>query len=361
MTAKRRKKALITGITGQDGSYISELLLDKGYEVYGITRRTSSFNRGRIEHLYLYENKRGNLLKLLYGDLNDASSLNRALEKVCPDEIYNLASQSHVGISFQVPEYTSEINGIGTLRLLDAIKEIKLKARFYQASSSEIFGNSTLSSQNESTPFHPRSPYACAKAYSFYITQNYREAYNMFICNGFLFNHESPRRSENFVTRKITLSLARIKFGLQDKLLLGNLNARRDWGYAKDYVEAMWLMLQQDKPDDYVIATGESHSVREFAELAAGEAGMKLIWRGKGSKEKGVDKNTGRVIIEVDPDYFRPTDVEALRGDPSKAVMKLGWNPKKTSFRELVKIMAKADLGLARHETLAKKMGIGNA
>ncbi len=358
MAKRSCRKALVTGITGQDGSYISEFLLDKGYEVYGITRRTSSFNRGRIEHLYLDENRHRGLLKLLYGDLNDASSLNRTLEKVCPDEIYNLASQSHVGISFQIPEYTSEINGIGTLRLLDAIKEIKLKTRFYQASSSEIFGNSSSSSQNESTPFHPRSPYACAKAYSFYITQNYREAYNMFICNGFLFNHESPRRSENFVTRKITLSLARIKFGLQDKLFLGNLNARRDWGYAKDYVEAMWLMLQQDEPDDYVIATGENHSVREFAELAAKEIGLELMWQGKGKNEKGIDKKTKRVIVEVDPNYFRPTDVESLLGDPSKSIKKLGWNPQKTSFKELIKIMVQADLKLAYHEALAKKIGI---
>lgn len=352
------KKALITGITGQDGSYLAEFLLGKGYDVYGVIRRTSSFNRHRIEHLYLFGKKYKGRLNLLYGDLNDASSLNRILEKVQPNEIYNLAAQSHVGVSFQIPEYTTEVNGVGTIRLLDAIKEVKLKTRFYQASSSEIFGSYPTASQSESTPFHPRSPYACAKAFSFYITQNYKEAYNMFICNGFLFNHESPRRSENFVSRKITMSLARMKFGLQDKLLLGNLNARRDWGFAKDYVEAMWLMLQQREPDDYVIATGENHSVREFAEMAAKEIGIDLVWKGKGLSEKGIDRKTKRTIVQVDPAYFRPTDVETLLGNPSKAIKKLGWNPKKTSFKELVKIMVKSDLKFARHEAIGRKMGI---
>ncbi|MBN2452711.1 MAG: GDP-mannose 4,6-dehydratase [Candidatus Omnitrophica bacterium] len=352
------KKALITGITGQDGSYLAEFLLDKGYHVYGVIRRTSLFKRHRIEHLYLFDGQHNDRLKLMYGDLNDASSLNRILEKVKPDEIYNLAAQSHVGISFQMPEYTTNVNALGIIRLLDAIKEVKLKTKFYQASSSEIFGSFPAKSQSEATPFHPRSPYACAKAFSFYITQNYREAYGMFICNGFLFNHESPRRSENFVSRKITMSLARMKFGLQKKLLLGNLNARRDWGYAKDYVEAMWLMLQQPKPDDYVIATGENHSVREFAELAAKGIGIDLIWKGKGLNEKGIDRRTKKTIIEVDPDYFRPTDVETLLGNPDKAVKKLGWKPKKTLFKELIRMMMESDLKLAEHEALGRRMGI---
>ncbi|MFC1595717.1 GDP-mannose 4,6-dehydratase [Candidatus Margulisiibacteriota bacterium] len=348
------KRALIAGITGQDGAYLAEFLLNKGYKVYGIVRRSSSFNRSRIEHLYLYDESRfKNKVELLYGDLNDASSLNRIIEKVRPDEIYNLAAQSHVGISFKVPEYTAEITGLGTTRLIDAIREVGVKSKFYQASSSEMFGNSECP-QNENTPFMPQSPYACAKVYSYYITKNYREAYNMFICNGILFNHESPLRGENFVTRKITLSLARIKYGLQDVLELGNLSAKRDWGYAKDYVQAMWLMLQQDEPDDYVVATGETRSVREFTETAANEIGIKLIWKGENENEVGIDSATGKEIVVINPDYYRPTDVNLLLGDPGKAVRKLGWNPRNTSFEDLVKIMVKSDLELARKEALIK-------
>lgn len=349
------KKALITGITGQDGSYLAELLLAKGYEVYGVIRRSSSFNRGRIEHLYLYgDNKYSEKLTLLYGDLNDASSLNRIIEKSRPDEIYNIAAQSHVGISFVIPEYTAEITGVGTVRLLDAIREVGSKARFYQASSSEMFGNAQEIPQKETTMFDPRSPYACAKVFSFYIARNYREAYKMFICNGILFNHESPRRGENFVSRKITLSLSRIKYGLQEKLVLGNLNAKRDWGYAKDYVEAIWLMLQQKEPDDYVVATGENHSVREFVELAAKEIGYELYWRGRGLEEEGIDKKTEKVIVAISADYLRPAEVDVLKGDPSKAVRRLGWNPNKTSFEELVRIMVTDDLELAKNEALVR-------
>lgn len=349
------KKALITGITGQDGSYLAEFLLEKGYKIYGIIRRSSSFNRDRLEHLYLYkESKCADRFELLYGDLNDASSLNRIIEKVQPDEIYNLAAQSHVGISFEVPEYTAEIDAVGALRLLDSIREVGIKPRFYQASSSEIFGNTPECPQRETTPFYPRSPYACAKAFSFNIARNYREAYNMFICNGILFNHESPRRGENFVSRKITLSLARIKFGLQEKLILGNLEAKRDWGYAPDYVEVMWLMLQQDQPDDYVIATGEAHNVREFIELATPYVGMDIKWEGKGLEEKGIDINSGKVIVEMNSKYFRPCDIACLLGDPAKAVKKLGWNPNKTSLKDLVEIMVEADLKVAQREALIR-------
>lgn len=350
------KTALITGITGQDGSYLAEFLLAKGYRVIGIIRRSSSFNRQRIEPLYLYkDSKYANRLELCYGDLNDASSLNRIIERVKPNEIYNLAAQSHVGISFEVPEYTAEISGVGTVRLLDAIRDVGLKTKFYQAGSSEMFGNVVERPQKETTPFYPRSPYACAKAFSFYIARNYREAYKMFICNGILFNHESPRRGENFVTRKITLSLARLKYGLQDKLVLGNLDATRDWGYAKDYVEAMWLMLQQDKPDDYIVATGKSYSVRQFVELVAKELALELVWQGEGMNEKGFDQKTGNVIVEISRDYFRPTEVDFLQGDPSNAVGKLGWNPNKTSIQELAAIMVKSDLKVAKKEALIKE------
>src|SRR3989339_227824 len=335
------KKALITGITGQDGSYLAEFLIGKGYEVHGIIRRSSSFNTERIDHIYRDPHDKGAKLFLHYGDLTDGSNLNRILEKVHPDEIYNLGAQSHVKVSFEIPEYTADADGLGTLRLLDAIRDSGLKVKFYQAGSSEMFG-STKPPQNENSTFHPRSPYACAKVYSHNIAVNYREAYNMFVCNGILFNHESPRRGGTFVTKKITEALAKIARGEQEKLYLGNLDAKRDWGYALDYVEAMWLMLQQDKPDDYVVATGENHSVREFAEEVAKYFGFDLVWEGKELKEKGVDKKTGKTLIEVDEKYFRPLEVDSLLGDPSKARTKLGWNPK-TKFKELVKIMCEAE------------------
>ncbi len=346
------KRALITGITGQDGSYLAEFLLEKDYAVYGLVRRSSSFNRERIEHLYLYDDQKKHV-ELLYGDLNDASSLNRILEKVQPDEIYNLAAQSHVGISFEIPEYTAEITAVGTVRLLDAMRDLGISAKFYQASSSELFGKTNGLPQNEMTPFYPRSPYACAKAYAYYITKNYRESYNIFACNGILFNHESPRRGENFVSRKITLSLARIKHGLQERLVLGNLDAKRDWGYAKDYVEAMWLMLQQPMPEDYVIATGETHSVRKFCELAAARAGYDIQWEGQGLDEKGIDRKTGRTIIVVDKKFFRPCEVDFLLGDPAKAMRQLGWNPRTTSFEQLVEVMMDSDL---RTSAIEKKL-----
>jgi GDPmannose 4,6-dehydratase len=338
------KKALITGITGQDGSYLAELLLSKGYEVHGIIRRASTFNTKRIDHLYKDPHNEDVRLFLHYGDLTDSSNLNRLIEKIQPDEIYNLAAQSHVKVSFEVPEYTAEVVGIGTLRLLDAIKETGVKTKFYQASTSELFGGlPETAPQNEKTPFYPRSPYAAAKLYAYWITVNYREAYNIFACNGILFNHESPRRGETFVTRKITMAVANIVKGKQDKLYLGNLNAKRDWGYAGDYVEAMWLMLQQDEPDDYVIATGETHSVREFCEKAFECVGIKIEWVGSGIEEKGIDSKTGRVLVEVDPRYFRPTEVDLLIGDATKAKQKLGWQPKVT-FDELVKMMVESDL-----------------
>jgi GDPmannose 4,6-dehydratase len=320
------KKALITGITGQDGSYLAEHLLDKGYEIYGIIRRSSSINTARIDHLYQDPHERGQRLKFVYGDLNDSSSLNKIIQKVQPDEIYNLGAQSHVRVSFDIPEYTGEVTGLGTLRLLEATRETGIKAKFYQASTSELFGKAKEVPQNESTPFHPRSPYAAAKAYAYYIALNYREAYHMFVCNGILFNHESPRRGEAFVTRKITKAAARIKFGLQKKLYLGNLEARRDWGYAKDYVAAMWLMMQQEEPDDYVIATGETHSISDFLEEAFGYIGMD--WRR---------------YVEINPDYLRPTEVDFLVGDSNKARKKLGWNPTVT-FTELVRLMVDHDL-----------------
>ena len=344
--------ALITGITGQDGSYLAEFLLSKGYEVHGIIRRSSSFNTGRIEHLYLDEwvrdMHRRRLVHLHYGDMTDSSSLIRIISMVKPDEIYNLAAQSHVKVSFDVPEYTADTDAIGVLRLLEAVRILgrEKSTRIYQASTSELFGQVQEVPQRETTPFYPRSPYSLAKLYAFWIMKNYRESYGMYAVNGILFNHESERRGENFVTRKITLAAARIAAGLQDKLYLGNLDARRDWGYAPDYVECMWLILQQPEPDDYVIATGEYHTVREFATLAFARAGIELQWQGSGLDEKGVDAATGRVLVEVDPRFFRPAEVEQLLGDPSKAREKLGWNPTKTSFEELVNRMVDADIKL---------------
>lgn len=344
------KAALITGVTGQDGSYLAEFLLDKGYEVHGIVRPASTFNRERIEHLHFYDNPTRENLLLHYGDMTDSSNLIRIIREVEPDEIYHLAAQSHVKISFEVPEYAANADGIGTLRLLEAVRFLGLgeTTKIYNASTSELYGQAEEFPQNEKTPFHPRSPYAIAKLYSYWIAQNYREAYNLLTCNGILFNHESPRRGENFVSRKITLSVARIVAGKQKSLRLGNLNAKRDWGYAPDYVEAMWLMMQQEEPEDYVMATGESHSVREFTEKAFKEAGIDIEWRGEGVNEKGIDSNTGKVLVEVSPEYFRPADVDFLLGDASKARAKLGWKPKVT-FKELVKIMIHADL---------KKVGI---
>lgn len=338
----KTKKALITGITGQDGSYLTELLLDKGYEVHGIIRRSSNFNTDRIDHLYKDPHEKDVKLFLHYGDLSDASNVSRILEKVQPDEIYNLGAQSHVQVSFEMPEYTGNVDALGTLRLLDAIKESKLGVKFYQAGSSEMFGKVQEIPQKETTPFYPRSPYAVAKVYSHWITVNYRESYNLFACNGILFNHESPRRGGTFVTKKITNALAKIKMGTQDVLYLGNLDAKRDWGYAKDYVEAMWLMLQQDEPGDYVIATGEQYSVRQFVEHAGKLLGYEIEWKGSGLKEKGIDKKTGKTIVEVDEKYMRPAEVETLLGDASKAKEVLGWKPK-VKFEELVEIMLRAE------------------
>ena len=341
------KKALITGITGQDGSYLAELLLEKGYEVHGMIRRSSSFNTGRIDHIYHDPHEKNVRLFLHYGDLNDASSINMLLRNIKPDEIYNLGAQSHVRVSFDIPEYTGEVDGLGVVRILEGIRETGLKTKFYQASSSELYGKVVETPQTETTPFYPRSPYACAKAYSFYITQNYRESYNMYACNGILFNHESPRRGETFVTRKITRAAARIKLGLQECLYLGNLDAKRDWGFAGDYVEAMWLMLQQEKADDYVIASGETYMVRTFAELVFARLGMPLEWRGAGEQEEGVDSATGRTVIRIDPKYFRPAEVDLLLGDPSKAKRELGWTLK-TSFEQLVNMMTDSDLKAAQ-------------
>jgi len=360
------KVALITGITGQDGSYLAEFLIEKGYEVHGVLRRSSSFNTGRIEHLYLDEwvrdMKKKRLVELHWGDMTDSSSLIRIISEIRPDEIYNLAAQSHVKVSFDVPEFTAEVDAVGVLRLLEAVRIVGLAdtCRIYQASTSELYGKVQEVPQRESTPFYPRSPYGVAKMYGFWMMKNYRESYGMYCCNGILFNHESERRGENFVTRKITLAVARIAKGCQDKLYLGNLNALRDWGYAKDYIECMWLMLQQDQPDDFVIATGQSHSVREFCTLAFHEAGIELRWEGDGVNEKGIcvadnraTLNTklstlnsleGKALVEVDPKYFRPAEVDQLLGDPTKARTVLGWNPQKTSFEELVRIMVKHDL-----------------
>lgn len=344
------KRALITGITGQDGSFLAEFLIEKGYEVHGIIRRSSSFNTQRIEHLYLKEwikdQKQERAINLHYGDMTDSSSLIRILQQIQPDEIYNLAAQSHVKVSFDVPEYTAETDAVGTLRLLEAIRILGLekKTKIYQASTSELYGLVQEVPQKETSPFYPRSPYGVAKLYGFWITKNYRESYGMFAVNGILFNHESERRGETFVTRKITLAAARIAKGLQEKLYLGNLSALRDWGYAKDYVECMWLMLQHSTPEDFVVATGEAHSVREFCTLAFKYAGIELKWEGEGVNEKGIDVKTGKVLVEVDEKYFRPAEVEQLLGDASKAQRLLGWNPRKTSFEDLVKIMVESDL-----------------
>ena len=346
------KKALITGVTGQDGSYLAELLLQKGYEVHGMIRRSSSFNTGRIDHIYHDPHESGARLSLHYGDLDDASSINRLLREVRPDEIYNLGAQSHVRVSFDVPEYTGEVDALGTVRILEGIRETGLDTRFYQASSSELYGKVVETPQRETTPFYPRSPYACAKAYAFYITLNYRESYDMFACNGILFNHESPRRGETFVTRKITRAAAKIKLGLQECLYLGNIEAKRDWGFAGDYVEGMWRMLQADRPDDYVIATGETHSVRRFAELVFARLGMPLSWQGAGVQEQGVDQVSGKVVVKIDPRYFRPAEVDLLLGDAGKAKRELGWEPG-TSFGKLVEMMTDEDLALARRELRA--------
>jgi GDPmannose 4,6-dehydratase len=337
------KRALITGITGQDGSYLVELLLEKGYEVFGIVRRSSSFNTERIDHLYQDPHEPNTRLRMFYGDLNDSSSLNTILRKTEPDEIYNLGAQSHVRVSFDVPEYTGEVTGLGTVRILEAIRETGISPKFYQASSSELYGKVREVPQNENTPFYPRSPYACAKAYAYHITVNYRESYDLFACNGILFNHESERRGETFVSRKITRAATRIKLGLQQKLYMGNLDAQRDWGYAKDYVYAMWLMLQAEKPDDYVIATGETHSVREFLDLAFGR--LDLDWKD---------------YVEIDPRYYRPAEVDQLLGDATKARKELGWEPK-VDFKELVRIMVDYDLKLAQQELSQKETGLALA
>ena len=369
------KKALITGITGQDGSFLAEFLIEKGYEVHGVLRRSSSFNTGRIEHLYLDEwvrdMKKKRLVNLHWGDMTDSSSLIRIISEVRPDEIYNLAAQSHVKVSFDVPEFTADADANGVLRLLEAVRIAGLadSCRIYQASTSELFGLVQEVPQRETTPFYPRSPYGVAKLYGFWIMKNYRESYNMYCCNGILFNHESERRGETFVTRKITLAAARIAQGFQDKLYLGNLNSLRDWGYAKDYVECMWLILQQDKPDDYVVATGQYHSVREFCTIAFKEVGIELEWQGEGVNEKGIVKSIspqfsilnsqlsiGSTLVEVDPKYFRPAEVDQLLGDPTKAKTQLGWNPQKTSFEELVKIMVQHDMKKVRKLYLREQL-----
>ncbi len=355
-----QKIALITGVNGQDGSYLAELLIEKGYEVHGILRRSSIFNTARIEHLYIddlvEDMHKKRKLTLHYGDMTDSSSLIRIIQEVKPDEIYNLAAQSHVKVSFEIPEYTANSDAIGTLRVLEAIRILGLekKTRIYQASTSELYGMVQEIPQSETTPFYPRSPYAVAKQYAFWITKNYREAYGMYAVNGILFNHESERRGETFVTRKITLAVANIKNGHQKKLYLGNLDSLRDWGYAKDYVECMWLMLQHDTPEDFVIATGEQHSVREFASLAFKEVGIDIIWNGSDINEVGVNKATKEVVVEIDPKYFRPTEVETLLGNPAKAKKLLGWNPSKTSFEELVKIMVKHDLDYVEKQKLLR-------
>ncbi len=351
------KKALITGVTGQDGAYLAEFLLEKGYEVHGMKRRTSLFNTDRIDHLYRDPHESGVRLFLHHGDMTDSSSLTRIIQQVSPDEIYNLAAQSHVAVSFEEPEYTANSDALGALRILEAMRILGLekKARFYQASTSELYGLVQEVPQKETTPFYPRSPYAVAKLYAYWITVNYREAYGMYACNGILFNHESPVRGETFVTRKITRALARIKLGLQECLYLGNLDAKRDWGHAKDYVQMMWLMLQQQQAEDFVIATGEQFSVRQFVEAAAKEISLKITWKGQGPEEKGYDER-GKCIVAVDPKYFRPTEVEALLGDPSKAKNKLGWVPK-IRFAELVAEMMREDLKVAERDELVKKHG----
>jgi len=352
------KKALITGITGQDGAYLAEFLLSKGYEVHGVKRRASSFNTDRIDHLYKDPHEKDRRLILHYGDLTDSTNLIRIVQDVQPDEIYNLAAQSHVQVSFETAEYTANTDGLGTLRILEAIRilDLEKKTRFYQASTSELYGKVQEVPQKETTPFYPRSPYAVAKLYAYWITVNYREAYDMDACNGILFNHESPLRGETFVSRKITRALTRIKVGLQDCLYLGNMDAKRDWGHAKDYVEMQWLMLQQAEPEDFVIATGEQHSVREFVELTAKELDVNIKWSGSGINETGMDAATGNIIVRVDSRYFRPTEVETLLGDPTKAKEKLGWTPK-ISFNELVRQMAQEDLELAKRDSLIKEKG----
>ena len=353
-----KKKALITGVTGQDGAYLAELLLAKGYEVHGMKRRTSLFNTARIDHIYTDIHEDENNFFLHHGDMTDSSSLTRIIQEITPDEIYNLAAQSHVAVSFEEPEYTANSDALGTLRILEAIRILKLekKTKFYQASTSELYGKVTEIPQNESTPFYPRSPYGVAKLYAHWITINYREAYGIFACNGILFNHESPVRGETFITRKATRALARIKLGLETVLYLGNLDARRDWGHAKDYVEAQWLILQQEKPEDYVIASGEQHSVREFIEIAAKEIGINIGWKGKNLDEVGYDKSSGDVIVRIDARYFRPTEVETLLGDATKAKINLGWEAK-VSFKELAKEMILADLLEAEKDKLLKSQG----
>lgn len=345
------KKALITGITGQDGSYLAEFLLEKGYEVHGMIRRSSLINTHRIDHLYKDPHYNDVRLFLHYGDLTDSTNIIRLIQQIQPDEIYNLAAMSHVKVSFDTPEYTGNADGLGTLRFLDAIRLLGMekKVKFYQASTSELYGKVVETPQKETTPFYPRSPYGVAKLYGYWITKNYREAYDIFGCNGILFNHESPRRGETFVTRKITMAAAAIKVGLQDKLYLGNIDSKRDWGFAKDYVEGMWMMLQQEKADDFVLATGETHTVREFIELTFKELGMEIEWKGSGVDEKGIDKATGKTLIEIDPKYFRPTEVDLLLGDATKAERELGWKPK-TKFYELVSMMTKADLELMQNK-----------
>ncbi|MBP9159616.1 MAG: GDP-mannose 4,6-dehydratase [Flavobacteriales bacterium] len=354
----KRKVALITGITGQDGAYLSELLLNKGYEVHGVKRRSSLFNTDRIDHLYHDKHERGLPFFLHYGDLTDSVNCVRLVKQIQPDEIYNLAAMSHVAVSFELPEYTANADGIGTLRFLEAIRILGMekKTRFYQASTSELYGGVIPSAQNEETPFYPKSPYGVAKLYGFWITKNYRESYNMFACNGILFNHESPLRGETFVTRKITRAAAKIKLGLQDTLYLGNMDSKRDWGHAKDYVEGMWRMLQAKKPDDFVLATGKTYTVRHFVELAFAEAGIKLEWKGKGVKERGINKKTGKTVVAIDPRYYRPAEVDHLEGDPSKARRVLGW--KHTyELKDLVKEMVQADVKLFERDVYLKKGG----
>lgn len=352
------KRALITGITGQDGAYLAEFLIKKGYEVHGIKRRSSSLNTGRVDHLYKDPHEEDVRFFMHYGDLTDSTNLIRIIQEVQPDEIYNLAAQSHVKVSFETPEYTANSDAIGTLRLLEAIRILKLesKTRFYQASTSEMYGKVQEIPQKETTPFYPRSPYGAAKVYGYWITVNYREAYNMFACNGILFNHESPIRGETFVTRKITRAVARIKLGLKDIFYLGNLDSKRDWGFARDYVRAMWMMLQHTEPDDFVVATGETHSVREFVEKAFREVEVDIVWQGQGLDETGRDAKTGKVLVKIDPRYFRPTEVEFLLGDPTKALTKLGWKPK-TSFDDLVKMMVQEDLKEAERDQFCRREG----
>jgi len=352
------KRALITGVTGQDGAYLADFLLNKDYEVHGIKRRASSFNTARVDHLYQDPHEKDVRFFMHYGDLTDATNLIRIIQEVHPDEIYNLAAQSHVMVSFETPEYTANTDALGTLRLLEAIRILDLidKTRFYQASTSELFGRVREIPQTEKTPFYPRSPYGVAKLYGYWVTVNYREAYGMYACNGILFNHESPLRGETFVSRKITRGLARIKIGLQDKIFLGNLDARRDWGHARDYVEMQWLMLQQEQPDDYVIATGQQHSVREFVELAGKDLGFKIRWQGQGLDEKGIDESTGNVIVSIDPRYFRPTEVDTLLGDTTKARKQLGWKPR-TTFDMMVSEMVATDLKEAERDQICQQEG----